>query len=70
MRSSIEALQGQKALVDQAVEKAGSLQFLVKQAEATIDGLREERRTSDRVRSAVAVAGQDDDDDEENAKAA
>jgi chromosome segregation ATPase len=70
VRSSIEALQGQKALVDQAVEKAGSLQFLLKQAEATIDGLREERRTSDRVRSAVAVAGQDDEDDEMEAKAA
>lgn len=72
VRSSIEALQGQKALVDQAVEKAGSLQFLLKQAEATIDGLREERRTSDRVRSAVAVAGQhdEDEDDEEDAKAA
>src|SRR5262249_36835582 len=31
--SSIEALQGQKAIVDQAIEKAGSLQFLVRQAE-------------------------------------
>ena len=36
-------LKGQKAIVDQAVEKAGSLHFLLKQAEATMDGLREER---------------------------
>ena len=70
VRSSLEALQGQKALVDQAVEKAGSLQFLLKQAEATIDGLREERRTSDRVRSAVAVAGSHDEEDEVDAEAA
>ncbi|HEV8480778.1 MAG TPA: hypothetical protein VGR66_08275 [Candidatus Eisenbacteria bacterium] len=72
VRSSLESLQAQKALVDQAVEKAGSLQFLLKQAEATIDGLREERRTSDRVRSAVAVGGHDadEDEDEQSAKAA
>jgi len=35
---------GTEAIVDQALEKAGSLQFLLKQAEATIDGLRRSGR--------------------------
>jgi len=72
VRSGLEALQGQKAIVDQAVEKAGSLQFLLKQAEAAIEGLREERKTTALVRSAVAIAGQEDDVDggEDLAKAA
>lgn len=71
VRSSLEALQGQKALVDQAVEKAGSLQFLLRQAEAVIDGLREERKTSARVRSAVALVGHNDEgEDDDVAKAA
>jgi hypothetical protein len=63
VRSGLEALQGQKAIVDQAVEKAGSLQFLLKQAESTIEGLREEREMAARVRSAVAVVREDDDDE-------
>jgi chromosome segregation ATPase len=72
VRSSLEALQGQKAIVDQAVEKAGSLQFLLKQAEAMIDGLREEREMTARVRAAVAAVDRDEDDeeDEDRAKAA
>jgi chromosome segregation ATPase len=69
VRSSLESLQGQKAIVDQAVEKAGSLQFLLKQAEAAIEGLREERKTAELVRSAVAV-GQDEEGDDEFGQAA
>ncbi|MGH8897363.1 MAG: hypothetical protein ACRDZ4_10160 [Egibacteraceae bacterium] len=75
--SSLDALQGQKTIVDQAVEKAGSLQFLLKQAEVAIEGLREERRTTGLVRSAVAVGhddeyndDEDEDGDDEMAKAA
>ena len=70
--SSLEALQGQKAIVDQAVEKAGSLQYLLKQAEAAMEGLREERKTTARVHTAVAIARQDNetDDDEELKQAA
>ena len=68
VQSSLEALQGQKAIVDQALEKAGSLQFLLKQAEATIDGLRDEREMTARVREAVSDVR--DEDDEEEAKAA
>ena len=70
VRSSLEALQGEKALVEQAVEKAGSLQFLVKQAEAAVEALREERQMTADVRAAVAIGGDDDEDDEVRAKAA
>ena len=71
VRSSLGTLQGQKAIVDQAIEKTGSLQFLLKQAEATIDGLREEREMTARVHAAVAMRQADDLDDEtEHAKAA
>jgi hypothetical protein len=54
IRSTLEALQGQKVIVDQAVEKAGSLKFLLKQAEALIETLREEREVTARLRAAVA----------------
>ena len=46
VEGNLEALSGHKAIVDQALEKAGSLQFLVKQAEAAIDSLREERKAA------------------------
>jgi DNA repair exonuclease SbcCD ATPase subunit len=68
VRGSLETLQAQKALVDQAVEKAGSLRFLTKQAEAMIEGLREERKmTADLKTALIATA---DEDDEEVASAA
>jgi len=75
VRSSLETIHGQKALVDQAVEKAGSLQYLLKQADATIQGLREERKSTAFVKSAVDAArdAEDedwDDQDEIQAKAA
>jgi chromosome segregation ATPase len=60
VRSSLEAIQGQKAIVDQAVEKASSLRFLLKQAEAMIDGLREERQMTADVREAVSIDRDDD----------
>jgi DNA repair exonuclease SbcCD ATPase subunit len=67
VRSGLESLQGQKAIVDQAVEKAGSLRILVKQAEATMESLRDERMMTVSVHDAV---GADDDDEEYEAKAA
>jgi DNA repair exonuclease SbcCD ATPase subunit len=71
VQSSLEALQGQKAIVDQAVEKAGSLRFLLKQAEAMIEGLRDERKMTTDVRDAVAeVRDEDAEGDEEQSKAA
>jgi len=65
VRSSLEALQGQKAIVDQAVEKAGSLRFLLKQAEAMIEGLRDERKMTTSVREAVAIIRDGDEGDHE-----
>jgi chromosome segregation ATPase len=63
VRSSLEVLQGQKVIVDHVLEKAGSLQFLLKQAEAMIEGLREERDVTMRVRAAVSAAHEDDPSD-------
>jgi hypothetical protein len=48
VQSSLGVLEGQKPLVDQAVEKAGSLQSLLRQAEAAIGNLREANRTMGR----------------------
>jgi DNA repair exonuclease SbcCD ATPase subunit len=63
--SSLESLNSQKAIVDQAVEKAGSLQYLLKQAEAVIEGLREERKTNSLVRPATGAVGEEDMDDDD-----
>jgi hypothetical protein len=60
VRTSLEMLHGQKVIVDQAVEKAGSLRILVKQAEAMIEGLREEREITTRVRAAVAAVREEE----------
>ena len=63
VNSSLEALQGQQVIVEQAVEKAGSLQFLLKQAEAMIDGLREERNMTNRVKAAKSKSREDDEEE-------
>ena len=65
IRSSLEALEEQRAIVDQAVEKAGALQFLLKQSEAAIEALREERRMGGRIRAAVSVVRERSDEDDE-----
>ncbi len=59
IQSSLETLHGQKAFLDQVVEKAGALEFHAKQAEALINTLREERDITDRVRAAVAQMRQE-----------
>jgi hypothetical protein len=63
LRSSLETLQAQKTIVEQAVEKTGSLKVLVRQAEAMIEGWRDERDMTARVRSSVAEASENDFDD-------
>jgi len=50
VRSGVESLEAQKAIVDQAVEKTSSLRFLLKQADARISDLRDERDLTSRVR--------------------
>ena len=52
VRAGMETLSGQRALVDQAVEKVSALRFLLKQADAMIEGLRDERKMTDDVRDA------------------
>ena len=59
IQTSLEALHAQKALMDQAVEQAGSLEFHTKQAEALIAALRQERDVTDKVRAAVAQLRQE-----------
>jgi chromosome segregation protein len=65
VRSGMETLSGQRTLVDQAVEKVSSLRFLLKQADAMIEGLRDERRMTSEVEDA-----RDEADDEGVARAA
>jgi chromosome segregation ATPase len=64
--SSLEGLERQKAIADQVVETAGSLQFLLKQAQATMEGLREERKMTADVRTAVGELRHDDGHDGED----
>lgn len=74
VRSGLEAVQGQKAIIEQAVEKTGSLKFLLKQAEGMIESLRDERSMTTDVREAVALVDSDeeyeDDEEEGHARAA
>jgi chromosome segregation ATPase len=72
VQSGLEALQGRKVLVDQALEKTGSLRYLLKQAEAAIESLRDERRMTGAVSEAFGSAPDDEaaDGGAEEAKAA
>jgi chromosome segregation ATPase len=54
VRGVLEVLLAQKAQVDHFLEQASALGVEAKHAEATLAALREERRVSDRVRSALA----------------
>ncbi|MEO8635811.1 MAG: hypothetical protein ABI587_11095 [Gemmatimonadales bacterium] len=54
VRASLETLLAQKAQVDHFLEKAMSLGLEARQAEGVLQALRDERRVSDRVRSALA----------------
>jgi hypothetical protein len=53
VQAGLERLHGQKALLDQAVTQASTLEFHTKQAETVIAALRQEREITDNVRSAV-----------------
>jgi hypothetical protein len=49
VRGTLEGLHGQKVLVDHMVEKSGQLGFQVKEAEALLAALREERDLAARI---------------------
>jgi len=53
IHSSLDALHGQKAVVDHVIEKIGSLTLEAQQAETLIDRLREERDITNRVRASL-----------------
>jgi DNA repair exonuclease SbcCD ATPase subunit len=59
VQSTLETLNGQKAVLDHVVDKTGSLTFQLKQAEALIQTIREERDLTNKIRSAVAEARED-----------
>jgi len=67
VQSSLTVLEGQKTLVDQAVEKAGSLQSLLRQSEAAIGNLREASRTMARPKNAGAKVVPISQNDQEDA---
>lgn len=62
--TGLTTLQGQKVIVEQAVEKAGSLRFLLKQAEGMIEGLRDERKMTTEVQAAVEDFEEHEESDE------
>jgi len=49
VRGSLEGLHGQKVLVDHVMEKSGQLTFQVKEAEAMLSALREERELAGQI---------------------
>ena len=54
VQSTLETLQGQKAILDHVMDKTGSLTFQLKQAEALIQTIREERDLTNKIRAAMA----------------
>jgi len=53
LRSGLRTLRGEKAMVDAAIEKAGDLTYEVKEAEALISALKDERKTGGRLLEAL-----------------
>jgi DNA repair exonuclease SbcCD ATPase subunit len=53
VNTGLSTLHAQKIVVDQAVERVGSLRFLLKQAEGMIEGLRDERKMTVDVLASV-----------------
>jgi hypothetical protein len=60
LRSGLQTLRGEKAVVDMAIEKTGDLTYQLKEADALLRALRDERRAVVRVIEAIHP-----DDDEE-----
>ncbi len=62
IRSTVETLTAQKAVVDHAMESAGALGFQMKQAEALIGALRRERDLACDLKAAVAALSDESED--------
>ncbi len=66
VRSTVESLQAQRAVVEHVIERSGALVFQIKQAEALVETLRRERTLACDVSAAVASVREED---EESSKA-
>ena len=64
VRSTVDALQAQRAVVDHVIERSGVLTFLIKQAEAVVETLRRERTLACEVSAAVASMRDPDEETE------
>jgi chromosome segregation ATPase len=60
IRSTVESLVAQRAVVDHAMESAGALALQMKQAEAVISTLRRERTLACELKAAVEAVGEDE----------
>jgi exonuclease SbcC len=69
IRSTVESLTAQKAVVDHAMESAGALGFQMKQAEALIASLRRERDLACDLKAAASSLSDEDEDQETDAPA-
>ncbi|MBA3659721.1 MAG: hypothetical protein H0W67_09005, partial [Gemmatimonadales bacterium] len=63
IRSTVESLQAQRTVIDHAMESAGALNFQMKQAEAIIGALRQERTLACELKASLAALAEDDNDD-------
>ena len=54
VRSTMEAIGAQRAIVDQVLERSGTLAFQIKQADAAAEALRAECTLATQIRSAVS----------------
>ena len=64
VRSTIEAIAGQRVIVDQVLERSGALALQVQQAELMRDALRAQCETATRLRSVVETLRDDEDGDD------
>ncbi|HZE75872.1 MAG TPA: hypothetical protein VE091_11225, partial [Gemmatimonadales bacterium] len=62
VRSTVEALQAQRTVVDHVIERAGALTFQMKQAEALVEVLRRERTLAGDLKAAIASVREDEDE--------
>ncbi len=62
LRSGLRTLRSEKAMVDVAIEKAGDLSYEVKEAEALIRALKDERKTSGRFLEALRNEAEEDEE--------
>ena len=63
VRSTVESLQAQRAVVEHVIERSGALAFQIKQAEAIVETMRRERTLACEVSAAVAAVRDADEDE-------